>query len=112
IDVAENKVGIVTTREGAALAKDEIAGQVAEGHNMFQNPQSFVDAGGSKGLQEQVLLAGRYFINPRFATVETVDMVDVPIAHVGVVIAFVGKEGTDVTGDSFRHGNLVSRGEK
>jgi uncharacterized membrane protein YqiK len=31
---------------------------------------------------------------------------------VGVVIAFVGKEGKDVTGDSFRHGNLVSRGER
>jgi uncharacterized membrane protein YqiK len=59
-----------------------------------------------------VLLAGRYFINPRFATVELVDMVEVPIANVGVVIAFVGKEGTDVTGDSFRHGNLVSKGEK
>jgi uncharacterized membrane protein YqiK len=29
-----------------------------------------------------------------------------------VVIAFVGKEGRDVTGDAFRHGNLVSKGEK
>ena len=66
----------------------------------------------AKGLQEQVLLAGRYFINPRFATVELASMVEVPIANVGVVIAFVGKEGTDVTGDSFRHGNLVSKGEK
>jgi len=81
-------------------------------HNMFQDPQAFVDAGGFKGLQEQVLLAGRYFINPRFATIEVVDMFDVPIAHVGVVIAYVGKEGHDVTGDTFAHGNLVSRGEK
>src|SRR6185369_3601224 len=112
IDVAENKVGIVTTREGAALAKDEIAGPVVEGHNVFQNPQAFVDNAGCKGLQEQVLLAGRYFINPRFATVEVVNMTEVPIAHVGVVIAFVGKEGKDVTGDTFRHGNLVSKGEK
>jgi hypothetical protein len=65
-----------------------------------------------KGLQEQALLAGRYFINPRFATVELVNMTEVPIAHVGVVVAFVGKEGHDVTGDQFRHGNLVSKGEK
>jgi uncharacterized membrane protein YqiK len=36
----------------------------------------------------------------------------VPIAHVGVVIAFVGREGKDVTGDAFQHGNLVSKGEK
>jgi uncharacterized membrane protein YqiK len=112
VDIAENKVGVVTTREGAALAKDEIAGPVVAGHNVFQNPQAFIDNNGSKGLQEQVLLAGRYFINPRFATVEVVAMTEVPIAHVGVVIAFVGKEGKDVTGETFRHGNLVSKGEK
>jgi uncharacterized membrane protein YqiK len=112
IDVADNKVGIVTAREGSALVAGEIAGPVVEGHNMFQSPQAFVDGKGTKGLQEQVLLAGRYFINPRFATVETVDMTEVPIAHVGVVIAYVGKVGKDVTGDTFRHGNLVSKGEK
>ena len=112
VDIAENKIGVVTTREGAALATGEIAGPVVEGHNLFQNPQGFIDNGGSKGLQEQVLLAGRYFINPRFATVEVVNMTEVPIAHVGVVIAFVGTEGRDVTGDQFKHGNLVSKGEK
>jgi len=112
VDLPENKVGIVTTREGASLAAGEIAGPTIEAHSMFQNPQAFVDNGGCKGLQEQVLLAGRYFINPRFATIEIVDMVDVPIAHVGVVIAYVGKEGKDVTGSAFRHGNLVSKGEK
>ena len=112
VDIPENKVGIVTTREGQGLDTGEIAGPIVAGHNMFQSPQAFVDAKGCKGLQEQVLLGGRYFINPRFATVEIVDMVDVPIAHVGVVIAYVGKEGKDVTGTAFQHGNLVSRGEK
>jgi uncharacterized membrane protein YqiK len=112
LDIPDNKVGIVTTREGLALSSGEIAGPVIEGHNMFQSPQVFVDGKGSKGLQEQVLLAGRYFINPSFATIELVDMTEVPIAHVGVVIAYVGKEGKDVSGDAFRHGNLVSRGDK
>jgi uncharacterized membrane protein YqiK len=112
VDIPENKVGIVTTREGQPLEAGEIAGPVVPGHDMFQSPQAFVNAKGNKGLQEQVLLGGRYFINPRFATVEVVDMVEVPIAHVGVVIAFVGREGKDVTGDSFQHGNLVSKGER
>ena len=112
VDIPENKVGIVTTKEGEPLATGDIAGAEVPGHNMFQSPQAFITHGGCKGLQEQVLLAGRYFINPRFATVEIVDMAEVPIAHVGVVIAYVGKEGHDVTGDSFRHGNLVGRGEK
>jgi len=112
IDVPENKIGVVTTREGQALAVGDIAGPEIAGHNSFQNPQAFVDKGGSKGLQEQVLMPGRYFINPRFATVEIVDMTEIPIAHVGVVIAFVGQPGRDVTGDTFRHGNMVSRGER
>ena len=112
IDIPDNKVGVVTTREGAPLAKGEIAGLTVDGHNLFQDPQAFTDNHGNKGLQEQVLLSGRYFINPRFATIEVVDMFEVPIAHVGVVIAFVGKEGKDVTGEQFRHGNLVSKGEK
>jgi uncharacterized membrane protein YqiK len=112
IDIPDNKVGVVTTREGAPLAKGEIAGLTVDGHNLFQDPQAFIDHQGTKGLQEQVLLSGRYFINPRFATIEVVDMFEVPIAHVGVVIAFLGKEGKDVTGEQFRHGNLVSKGEK
>jgi len=112
IDIPDNMVGIVTTKEGEPLTSGEIAGQEVAGHDMFQNPQAFVTNGGSKGLQEQVLLAGRYFINPRFATVEMIEMTKVPIANVGVVIAYVGSEGVDVTGDAFKHGNLVSKGQK
>lgn len=112
IDIPENKIGVVTTKEGTPLPTGEIAGGEIGGHNMFQDPDMFIANGGTKGLQEQVLLAGRYFLNPRFVTVEVVDMSTVPIANVGVVIAYIGKEGKDVTGDTFKHGNLVSRGEK
>jgi uncharacterized membrane protein YqiK len=112
IDIPDNKVGVVTTREGLALAAGEIAGPVIDGHNMFQSPQAFINGNGCKGLQEQVLLAGRYFINPSFATIELVDLTEVPIAHVGVVISFVGEEGQDVSGESFRHGNLVARNSR
>jgi len=112
LEIPDNKVGVVTTKEGKALAKDEIAGKEITGHNMFQDAQAFIDGGGFKGLQEQVILAGRYFINPRFATVEMMDMTTVPIANVGVVIAYVGDAGIDVTGVSFKHGNLVSKDQK
>lgn len=111
-DIPENKIGVVTVKEGTPLPTGEIAGGEITGHNMFQDPDGFIANGGYKGLQEQVLLAGRYFLNPRFVTVEIVEMSTVPIANVGVVIAYVGKEGKDVTGDTFKHGNLVSRGEK
>jgi uncharacterized membrane protein YqiK len=112
LEIEDNMVGVVTTREGRALPTGDIAGGEIVGHNMFQDAQAFIDNGGYKGLQEQVMLAGRYFINPRFATVATKPMTEVPIANAGVVIAFVGDVGVDVTGDSFKHGNLVARGQK
>jgi uncharacterized membrane protein YqiK len=112
LEIEDNMVGVVTTREGKALPTGDIAGGEVQGHNMFQDGQAFLDAGGYKGLQEQVMLAGRYFINPRFATVDTKPMTEVPIANAGVVIAYVGGVGVDVSGDSFKHGNLVTRGQK
>src|SRR6266850_1900184 len=112
LDIPDNMLGIVTTKEGRPLAAGEIASGPVAGHNSFQDAQAFVDAGGGKGLQEQVMLAGRYFVNPRFATVEIKDTTIVPIANVGVVIAYIGREGVDVTGDAFKHGNLVNKGEK
>lgn len=112
LTIPDNKVGIVTTKDGRPLEVGEIAGKEVKGHNNFQEGEKFIQAGGFKGLQEQVLLAGLYYINPRFATVETVNMTQVPIAHAGVVIAYVGNEGQDVTGEAFQHGNLVHKGEK
>ena len=112
LEIPDNMVGVVTTKDGKPLATGEIAGKEVAGHNLYQDAEAFITAGGFKGLQEQVILAGRYFINPRFATVEMKPMTEVPIANVGVVIAYVGEEGKDLTGDTFKHGNLVGRGEK
>ena len=111
--VGVDEVGIVTVSDGRQLAADsgEIAGPQVDGHNSFQDADAFMRAGGAKGLQEQVLLAGRYFINPLFATVDPVPMTLVPIAHVGVVISYVGTAGEDISGDDFKHGNLVKQGQ-
>ncbi len=111
-EIEDNMVGVVTTQDGTPLPTGEIAGHEVHNHNMFQNGQAFMENGGYKGLQEQVILAGRYFLNPHFVTVEIKPMKEVPIAHVGVVVAYVGEAGADVTGDAFQHGNLVSKGEK
>lgn len=112
MEIPDNQVGVVTTKEGTPLATGDIAGPEIGDHNMYQDPQKFLNGGGKKGLQEQVILAGRYYINPLFASVECVPMTEVPIAQAGVVIAFVGQVGVDVTGDAFKHGNLVSKGQK
>lgn len=111
-EIDDNMVGVVTTKDGASLVTGDIAGKEVQGHNMYQDAESFISNGGRKGLQEQVILAGRYYINPLFATVEEKPMTDVPIANVGVVIAYVGDTGIDTSGDDFKHGNLVGRGQR
>jgi uncharacterized membrane protein YqiK len=112
LEIPDNSVGIVTTKDGTPLPTGEIAGNETPGHSMFQDGEVFIHNGGFKGLQEQVILAGRYFINPRFATVEIKPMTEVPIANVGVVIAYVGEQGVDQSGEAFKHGNLVKKGQK
>lgn len=110
--IKENKVGIVTTLDGEPLEKGEIAGMPVKGHRNYQDPIAFINAGGMKGLQEDVILAGTYYLNPWFVIVEQVEMVYIPIGYVGVVNSFVGPEGSDTSGDAFKHGNIVQRNYK
>jgi uncharacterized membrane protein YqiK len=110
--VEPDKVGIMTTLDGTPIAEGEIAGPPMSGHDSFQNAQRFIDAGGRRGLQEQVLLSGSWNLNPWFVRVEQVPMSEIPIGSVGVVISFVGPAHVDVSGESFKHGDLVIPGHK
>ncbi|AFZ56127.1 flotillin family protein [Anabaena cylindrica FACHB-243] len=110
--VKSDKVGIVTTLDGLPISPGEIAGVVIEGHDNFQNGQKFINGGGRRGLQEQILLSGSWNLNPWFVQVEQVPMTEIPIGYVGVVISFVGQEQEDISGAAFTHGNLVHQGHK
>jgi len=110
--IAPDMVGIVTTLDGQPIEAGEIAGPAIPGHDNFQNAQGFLDSGGRRGLQEQVLLSGSWNLNPWFVQVEPVSMLSIPIGSVGVVISFFGKPHQDVSGVDFKHGDLVNTGHK
>jgi len=110
--VQPDKVGIVTTLDGQPIEPGEIAGPMVAGHDNFQNAQKFLDGGGRRGLQEQVLLSGSWNLNPWFVQVEQVPMTEIPIGYVGVVISYVGQAHEDVSGVEFKHGDLVNQGHK
>lgn len=112
VGIPDNAVGVVTTLEGKPLEEGQIAGRIIEGHNKFQDVDTFLQKEGYKGLQEQVILAGSYFLNPWFAKLEMVKMTEIPIGHVGVVISYVGEEGKDLSGVEFKHGNIVAKNSK
>jgi len=108
--IHENMLGIVTALDGRPIRQGQIAGELVEGHNNFQDIDAFLRLGGNRGLQPQVILAGSYFINPWAVQIEEIPMVDVPIGHVGVVISYIGEDGKDLTGEHFKHGNIVDKG--
>jgi uncharacterized membrane protein YqiK len=110
--ISENMVGVITTLDGSPLEEGQIAGKNVEGHNSFQDFDKFLAAGGGKGLQPQVILAGSYNINTWAVQIEQTPMTEIPIGHVGVVISYIGEDGKDLSGDSFKHGNIVSKGQK
>jgi uncharacterized membrane protein YqiK len=110
--VKPDRVGIITTLDGMPIEEGEIAGPVISGHDNFQNAQTFINGGGRRGLQEQVILSGSWNLNPWFVQVDQTPMTEVPIGYVGVVISYVGQSHKDVSGASFTHGNLVSQGDK
>ncbi|MEO8240397.1 MAG: SPFH domain-containing protein [Flavobacterium sp.] len=112
IKIYENMIGIVTALDGEPIPQGQIAGKFVEDHNNFQDFDKFLDKGGNRGLQPQVMLAGSYYINTWGILIEQNPMTDVPIGYVGVVISYIGEDGQDVTGDTFKHGNIVSKGQR
>ena len=111
-EVPPDKVGIITTLDGRAITAGDLAGPSVKGHESFQRGQSFIEAGGCRGLQEDVLLSGSWNLNPWFARVDLIPMTEIPIGYVGVVVSYVGDEHLDVSGDDFTHGDLVTKGRK
>jgi len=116
---ADDMIGIVTIHDGPALPDGEIiAPTVANDpndpnfHNNFQDPEKFLNAGGYRGRQLQVLADGSYFLNRIFATVELVEKTIIDVGTVGVVVSYNGRHGTDISGQAYRHGELVEIGAR
>lgn len=112
IRIQESMVGIVTTLDGLPIEAGQIAGKMVEGHNNFQDFDTFLKHEGNRGLQPQVILAGTYNLNPWAVQVESTPMTEIAIGYVGVVISYIGLEGRDLTGIEFKHGNIVEKGRK
>jgi uncharacterized membrane protein YqiK len=112
-------IAIVTVHDGPSLPPGEIIApgvgndiNAADYHNNYQDPEAFLHAGGRRGRQYVPLTDGTYFINRWFATVEMIPKTVVQIGYVGVVVSYYGRQGRDVSGDAFRHGERVAEGER
>jgi len=116
---AQDVIGIVTVHDGPALPDGEIiapavASQASDRnfHNNFQDPEAFLRAGGNRGRQYHVLVDGSYYLNRLFATVELVAKTVIEVGTVGVVVSYTGTRGADMSGERYRHGELVETGSR
>ena len=107
-------VGIVTVLEGKPIieahkiAAEELSLAL---HNNFQDAAAFLAAGGQKGLQIPVLRSGNYAVNPWFASIDQIPLVEVKIGECAVVTSFVGEEGEDVTSSDV-NAKIVRNGKR
>ena len=117
---ADDSVGVVTVHDGPSLSDGQIiadtvgddAKQSETYHNNFQEPDHFLRAGGRRGRQLQVLVEGTYYVNRLFATVERIPKTIVEVGTVGGVVSYTGETGADLSGDEYKHGELVRKGQR
>jgi uncharacterized membrane protein YqiK len=110
-------IGVVSIQDGPTIGSGEIIAPEVKAvagrdHNYFQDPEAFLELGGKRGKQLQVLTDGTFFINRWFGTVEIKAKTLIPIGYVGVVVSYHGAAGDDTTGDSFRYGEQVEIGHR
>ncbi len=111
----DDLVGIVTVHDGPSLGQGEIIAPVVGDdpaqadtyHNKFQDADRFLQAGGHRGRQLQVLVEGTYYVNRVFATVEMIAKTIIEVGNVGVVVSYTGEVGIDLSGIDYRHGEMV-----
>jgi len=116
---SHDTIGVVTVHDGRPIDPSEIIapevrprGPEQHDHGYFQDCEAFLELGGRRGKQLQVLTDGTFFLNRWFATVETMPKTVIPIGYVGVVVAYYGGRGQDLTGEAFRYGEQVEAGER
>ena len=97
IAIPDKKVGIVVARDGQPLPETEYVAKPVEGHNNFQDVTRFIENGGQRGPQFDVLKPGTYYINPLMFSVELDDVAVVERGQVAVVVSNVGAEPQQVT---------------
>jgi uncharacterized membrane protein YqiK len=116
----DDLVGVVTVHDGASLAQGDIIAPtvgddpkiVSTYHNNFQDTEKFLAAGGRRGRQLQALVEGTYYVNRLFATVEMIPKTTIEVGFVGVIVSYIGEKGGDLSGEDYKHGEMVEKGFK
>ncbi|HAH05375.1 MAG TPA: hypothetical protein DCM05_02440 [Elusimicrobia bacterium] len=89
--VPNSQIGIVVATDGRPIESPRLLGKKIEGHNNFQDGRAFLEKGGQKGPQIDVLLPGSFRINTKLFQVEIKPAIMVQATKVGLVTARDGE---------------------
>jgi uncharacterized membrane protein YqiK len=89
--INRGKIGLVTSMDGEPISSGRLLAKKTEGHASFENGQAFLNKGGQKGPQIEILLPGTYRINTDLFHVEIQDATIVPANKIGLVTALDGQ---------------------
>ncbi|MEQ1918251.1 MAG: SPFH domain-containing protein [Elusimicrobiota bacterium] len=89
--ITNNKIGVVVATDGQPITPGRLLGRSVKGHESFQNGQAFLEQGGQKGPQIDILLPGSYRINTAMFSVEMREAIVIPAQKVGMVTAKDGE---------------------
>jgi regulator of protease activity HflC (stomatin/prohibitin superfamily) len=85
-------VGLVTAKDGASLGASELVAQAAPGHREFQDAAAFLQSGGQRGPQLDLLRPGVYYINPLLFDVSVDSVTHVRRGEVAVIVSNIGDD--------------------
>jgi regulator of protease activity HflC (stomatin/prohibitin superfamily) len=93
-DIAKEMVGVVEANTGLPLDKGDVVAATPNMavHNAFQDGQSFLDNGGIRGPQVEVLAPGIYYINTYLFNVKAEPQTIILQGKAGVLISNIGMD--------------------
>ncbi|MDR3588333.1 MAG: SPFH domain-containing protein [Negativicutes bacterium] len=89
--IPAGQIGVVTSMDGQPIKPGRLLAERIAEHSTFENGQDFLDKGGQRGPQIDILLPGTYRINTDLFKVELKEATVVPSNKVGLVTARDGK---------------------
>jgi uncharacterized membrane protein YqiK len=89
--IDRGRVGLVTSMDGAGIPPGRLLAQRVAGHHNFEDGQRFLEAGGQKGPQIDILLPGTYRVNSDLFRLDVRDATVIPPNRIGLVTALDGE---------------------
>src|SRR3954454_24418144 len=93
--ITENQIGLVEALDGAPLDPRDYVAMPVQGHDNFQDSNTFITAGGQRGPQKDILLPGTYYVNPLLFKVILESAKEVKPGEVAVIVSNTGKDPSE-----------------